>query len=359
MGNIDPVCISGPFEPGVTSTGEIPQYIKLETPAFSDPNYSGITLQIQPTNYVNAYSKTYTEAIVNMGGVHFTPNTYSTLIGNGTIYRPGLLARDVWKWDLSGESDYGVIEPPTTDPNYDTFDSNWAAQFVVFSQGNNINCATLGFGKCSHNKGIVPRGEFDPYQECSSTLNMRPDSLGYGATAAGFDGEPTYLDIIKKYKAINECALIEGVLGKDYLGCLYEDPTNSCSCNCPERGASFGDYLTAIKTNATFWGTDLRAPLYRNAQIRQFTRHSLEITISGFMEGEVKLGEIVTIENWEAGKRKENSGDWMVFGITYKFQVDNFYSLTLLLMRDAVPVDSIANDLTGGTESKSSMGQVA
>ena len=186
----DTICATGPFLVGATCDSHFSQYTCIE----SSCNFQGITLSSLPTNYVNVYSKPYTDSIDDLYGFG-TPTTASSLFADACIYRPGLLARDLWKWDLSGESDYGLIEPPINEPNYDLFDSNWSAQFIVYSRGSSsfVSCATLGLGKCSHS-ATAPRGPTgNPYVACISKnypIDFSGSSGASGAPGASPDRSP-------------------------------------------------------------------------------------------------------------------------------------------------------------------------
>ena len=322
-------CATGEFLLGLTCHGGATAGNYMGIP------YNGIILQIQPNpnNYVNVYSSQYTGSL-DFIKAFGTPTTLSSLYGDAGIYRPGLLSRDLWKWDLSGESDYGLIEPPINEPNYDLFDSNWSAQFIVHSRGGSVSCKTLGLPKCSFDGSTIRGTTYNPYYNCTSKNYPK----GPSTEASSESQEPTYLDLNELYKKTKECSIIKSV-NKEYLGCIYNDPLNECSCDCPNQGASFADYLACSKTNATFWDTPLETPLHRNAQMGQLMSESIEITISGFLSNPLRLGQIITINNYDGladSKPKKNSGKWLVSSITYNFIGDNHYSMDVLLNRDTL-----------------------
>jgi hypothetical protein len=346
MADIIPtICATGPFLIGATCDSEFSQYTCIG----SSCGFEGISLSYQEANYVSVYSKKYVESISNVLGFG-TPTTASSLYADACVYRPGLLARDLWKWDLSGESDYGLIEPPINEPNYDLFDSNWSAQFIVYSKGDNnsITCSSLGLERCSH-QASAPRGStYDPYVSCISKnypkggAGVSGASGGVGVSGASGasehspdENEPTYLELNELYKKTKECELLKQV-NPDYLGCIYTDPYNECSCNCPNQGSKFNEYLACIKTNSTFWSTPHETPLFRSAQMGQFTNESIAITVSGFTKNRLKLGQIIKIANAENNISRENSGKWMITSITYSFEGDTNFSMDLILNRDAL-----------------------
>ena len=335
--DIPQICATGPFLIGATCDSEFSQYTCIG----SSCDFRGISLSSLPTNYVNVYSKAYIDSqeFLNVRGFG-TPTTASSLLADACIYRPGLLARDLWKWDLSGESDYGLIEPPINEPNYDLFDSNWSAQFIVYSKGNNnsISCSTLGLERCSH-EASAPRGStYDPYVSCISKNYPNTGASGASGTSSVDENEPTYLELNELYKKTKECELLKQV-NPDYLGCIYTDPYNECSCDCPNQGSKFNEYLACIKTNSTFWSTPHETPLFRSAQMGQFTNESIAITVSGFTKNRLKLGQIIKIANAENNISRENSGKWMITSITYSFEGDTNFSMDLILNRDALTED--------------------
>ena len=154
------------------------------------------------------------------------------LSGDHIIYRPGLMSQDVWKYDLSGYSEYGMIFPPTTKNHPDIFDNNFAGQFVVFTRSTNF-CDRLDF-KCLNPKAPVTTAGCtagDPYCNCPAR-NRQPN-----------EPEPSYIELYKAEQEIKECVLIEENLGPEWLGCVWSDSENTASCNCPEIGDRFMDYL--------------------------------------------------------------------------------------------------------------------
>ena len=85
---------------------------------------------------------------------YFTDSLMYYLSGDFSLYRPSLVVEDLWKYDVSGETEYGLITPPV-DTEHEFFDRNFAMQFTVHSRNSNSSgCENLGL-KCSHNMGIV------------------------------------------------------------------------------------------------------------------------------------------------------------------------------------------------------------
>ena len=76
-------------------------------------------------------------------------------------YRPGMPEDDVWKYDSSGNTDYGMVEPPQGHSFYyqrnneeNDFGRNFAAQFVVYSRRVVNSCSDSGY-QCANPEGPV------------------------------------------------------------------------------------------------------------------------------------------------------------------------------------------------------------
>jgi hypothetical protein len=177
----------------------------------------------------------------------------------------------------------------------------------------------------------------DPYCNCP-VKNIVPTKDLNGIT---FEKEPTYLELQKLYNSINECSLIQEVLGKEWLGCEYSDPTSTCSCNCPEQGKYFNKYLQYTRTYATFWETEPKVPLLRIAQTNLYNAQRMSITIPP--NSNVKVGSkiAVFIENVPGlkNKFKKISGHWLVSGIDHKFPTLRNYVMKVYLIRDSIDYD--------------------
>ena len=248
------------------------------------------------------------------------------LNGDLLIYRPGLVTSDVWKYDIFGESEYGIISPPTLPPEYDLFDNNFAAQFVVFgkSSGSNI-CKDLGL-KCLNPKGTVDNSNCennDPYCNCPGK-NLIPT-----------EAEPSYKQLAIAFEETKECSLIEKYLGKDYLGCMLSDPENITSCNCPEQGEQYSIFLNTIRSNATFYATPPKTPLRRQAQMSLFNAQRAVMTI--YPNDSLKIGDLITVARQTALDGKDTvNGKWMITGISRMFKSINIELMTVTLFRDSI-----------------------
>ena len=248
------------------------------------------------------------------------------LNGDLLIYRPGLVTSDVWKYDIFGESEYGIISPPTLPPEYDLFDNNFAAQFVVFgkSSGSNI-CKDLGL-KCLNPNGKVDNSNCennDPYCNCPGK-NLIPT-----------EAEPSYKQLAIAFEETKECSLIEKYLGKDYLGCMLSDPENITSCNCPEQGEQYSIFLNTIRSNATFYATPPKTPLRRQAQMSLFNAQRAVMTI--YPNDSLKIGDLITVARQTALDGKDTvNGKWMITGISRMFKSINIELMTVTLFRDSI-----------------------
>jgi hypothetical protein len=260
---------------------------------------------------------------------YFHESLMNYIAGNYNLYRPGLVATDLWKYDLSGETEYGLITPPV-DTEYEFFDRNFAAQFVVFAKSRLRTCKDLGLSCANPNQVIVnsdgcPNTNY--YCNCPAQ-NVKPTET-----------EPTYLELYKLEKEINECELIEEVLGEEYLGCEYSDPESTCSCNCPEWGEKFNEYLAYTRTYATFWETPYEVPLMRNAHSAQLSSQQIRIKVTS--NSVVNVGSLVSIINendaplYTQDQYKAISGTWMVSGIQHMFATPRTYYMILTLVRDS------------------------
>jgi hypothetical protein len=291
---------------------------------------SNLTYYIQdldPTSFVNPYSGDI--EIPSEIKQYFNDSLMNYLLGNTILYRPGLVTEDVWKYDLSGETEYGLVTPPT-DSEHEFFDRNFSLQFTVYAR-NQRSCNDMGY-KCINPKGIVGSASgctFDPYCDCPA-LDKIPSET-----------EPTYLELYRLHQTISECSLIEEHLGAEWLGCEWSDPESSCSCNCPEQGSKFADYLAYTRTYATFWETDYKVPLLRQAQIGLMNAQKMKITVGN--NDKVKIGYPIEVfvENVPdlKNKFKAISGKWLVTGIQHRFPSLRNYIMTLDLARDSVDYD--------------------
>jgi hypothetical protein len=283
-------------------------------------------------NYAGEIAKTsISPHVPNSIQGYFTDSLLNYLAGNYILYRPNLVQTDLWKYDLSGETDYGLVSPPV-DTEYDFFDRNVAIQFVVHGRGTR-SCKDLGLS-CANpsaiKDGLVLAADgctASPYCNCPAQYLMPTEP------------EPTYLELEMLKHSINECSLIQEYLGKDWLGCEFSDPNSTCSCNCPEQGKFFKNYLEYTRSYSTFWECPLDLPLRRRAQISQLQAQTIKVRINP--NSNIKVGSIVEIYNANdipdatKNKFKTMSGRWLVSEITHIMDSIT-YVMDLILIRNSL-----------------------
>ena len=286
--------------------------------------------------FVDTDETTSISPMKNALNAYFNDSLMNYLAGNYISYRPGLVATDLWKYDLSGESDYGIITPPV-DTEYDFFDRNFAIQFSVLSRARNLSCKDIGLN-CANPSAII-NGSIpalggctaDPYCACPAQYLIPTEA------------EPTYLEIHRLFNDINECALIYEILGEDYLGCNFSDPSAPCSCICPEQGKEFKKYLEYDRTYATFWETPNDLPLRRQAQTKQLTAQQIKITIAP--NDTIKVGALIEIIDQNdsvqetVNQYKKISGRWVVTGIVHNLIGSVSYLMEVSLVRNSLHYD--------------------
>jgi hypothetical protein len=153
--------------------------------------------------------------------------------------------------------------------------------------------------------------------------------------------EPTYLELYKLYKEINECKLIEEELGEKWLGCEWSNPTSTCSCNCPEQGDNFLDYLQYTRTYSTFWETAYDLPIKRTSFINQLNSQKIKIRVAPSTK--VVVGSVVEIiipndlpKPLVDKQYKRISGRWLVSEISHSMLGEFTYFMDLVLIRDGL-----------------------
>ena len=178
--------------------------------------------------------------------------------------------------------------------------------------------------------------------------------------------EPTDEKLEELLIASKECSKIEEVLGEEWLGCVWEDPNSSLSCNCPNVGERFAEYLRYNNTSATFWNTPDWVPLYSVGQ--RSLLHSQQILVSVPGDLSVRPGDTIVLEidgsnleNSDLKKIKRTSklvdsknnakfnGKWLVKSISHKISGIKLHKMELNLIRDTLPLitDSPTEDEEG------------
>lgn len=258
-----------------------------------------------------------------------TPEQETTFYGDyygAAIWSHPNLPQDlssVWKNDISGETEYGLIGPEL-DPEDSTFDRNFAAQFMVISRQTPENNPCKGY-PCSNPEPVDNSNcpENDPICNCPCQ-DLRPDKMTVGFTGP----EPTYAELRQLEQDIKECDLIEEVLGEDWLGCVWGKPSDPLNCNCPCIGTRFLDYLKYSQTYCTFWETPPERPLLRNAQMMLINANKIVITVNG--DFTLRPGTKISL-NLGA---KRYSGTWLVQSIVHDIAKTKHY-MDIVLVRDS------------------------
>ncbi len=290
---------------------------------FQDPN--------EPlSNYAHVHPDNSLQLVGGAVQKYFYETTMHWLRGDFIMYKPGLLTKDVWKYDITGETDYGLVSPKTMSPNYDVFDDNFSAQFIVFSRETQNICKSF---TCANPKGVISNNncpENDPYCNCPAKDKMPKEK------------EPSYIELYRKYKEIKECELITKNLGPEYLGCIWSDPANPCSCNCPEIGSKFIEYLKYTRTYSTFWDTPRATPLLRKALLSQLGSQQISVKVPA--TGKIKVGDVININHYGAinlsfeRQEKNLHGRWLVAEIVNSFYKDSNQTMRMTLIRDSLSV---------------------
>jgi len=163
--------------------------------------------------------------------------------------------------------------------------------------------------------------------------------------------EPSDEELDELLLATKECTKIEEVLGEEWLGCIWEDPNSSLSCNCPNVGERFMEYLRYNRTVATFWNTPDYVPLYSIAQRGLLFAQKIKISISGDLN--IRPGNVIVIKiDGENDEEVENqrdytltgtqrnakfNGRWMVHSITHRLTGVKNHKMDVILIRDSLP----------------------
>lgn len=209
--------------------------------------------------------------------------------------------------------------------------------------------------------------------------------------------EPSQNELICAKRAARECEKIEEKLGTEWLGIDYSDPNAAynCFCNTKRTGAQgplwpgtdtfaanifnpppagdspsslsalpadiaaatnynapnydvskcgtrFERYVEYSKTNATFWNTPPKTPLYRRAQTALLMYNRIRILVHG--DFNIKPGDLININyslNMQSNtniKKSRHDGRWMVYKIQ-RIITPIKHSMYLFLMRDGSETD--------------------
>jgi hypothetical protein len=295
----------------------------------------------------------------------------------------GFTAGQVWKYDSSRMTEYGIVQLNSdsmpsiislmgtlganiqdiqkyynwvSDKLIDwyqntIFDNNFAAQFVVFSKQTTSSCKDY---PCANPSGFADNSNCpadDPLCNCPCQ-ELRPDKIKFvkdrftgimtPAATADFGPEPSSIELRKLKEETNECSLIKSVLGEEWLGCVWDDPESPYNCNCPCIGEKFYDYMKYNQLYSTFWSTPLETPLYRNAQMNLLLANKMSIIVTGDLN--VKPGQLIFLDSMikesSSDKQKRMYGKWLVYKIERTFLSKN-HMMKLYLCRDSSSKESV------------------
>lgn len=324
----------------------------------------------------------------NISTVNIEEDTNSyyiqTDIDRSIVYRNGLVEiSDIWKYDITGNTDYGITEPPTKDKL--NFGRNFSGQFIVHSRHsavckeNNLTCMNpngpVSSTGCPEEdpwcncpcREYIPRKEriitldeypsviknkpssspiptspyliIDENNDLISQFSSLEEATEYLNENGTISTKPTKEEIEKAHEETKECVLIEKELGKDWLGCLHSEPDSLMTCSCPCSGKNFYKYLEYNRTRSTFYNTPVATPLFRSAQLSLINSQKIVITSQGNFEREV--GDIIEIEEpltMDSGKLSRVSGKWLVSSLTHNILLEKSgriaHSMNINCIRD-------------------------
>ena len=266
------------------------------------------------------------------------------------LNRPIIPEEDLWKYDMSGTSEYGVLEP---DKDLDGgagddawfqqlgVNRNFAAQFIVMGSGGGGGAG--GHSKCVDHSCANPEGPVSksgcpddfPWCNCPMQELIPRDEAGEVIP------KPTASELEDIKKTFRECELIESELGEEWLGCIWKDPNNISSCDCPNIGSRFKDYMEHLRTYSTYWNTPKYAPLYRMAQMSLIKSQTANAVVAGDFSR--RPGDIIKINNSQETEQKysekRGSGKWMIAEINHVIDSPSNHIMGLTLIRDSNTVD--------------------
>tara|TARA_R100001082_G_C4351416_1_gene154721 strand:- start:42 stop:704 length:663 start_codon:yes stop_codon:yes gene_type:complete len=152
-----------------------------------------------------------------------------------------------------------------------------------------------------------------------------------GAAAPLFQ-EPSNQEIEWAESVANEGDLIRETLRDVYLGCITSDPDSLMSTDCPCHGKDFYSYLRASKTYSTFWETNQKVPIIRNALLNLYAAQTANCIIPGNLE--VSIGDFLVLPDDGTALGAKYSGSWLISRIEHRIASLQNYKMVLTLIRD-------------------------
>lgn len=128
-------------------------------------------------------------------------------------------------------------------------------------------------------------------EEIVDKLNFTPTWFGPPSL---INPSPSSIDSVLTGVASTECDEVESALGKDWKGCFWAAPDSIISCECPEIGSKYLDYLKLRLNVATFWNTPKQAPILRKKFLDSVS-YGPKITIVVAADLKVRPGHVINI----------------------------------------------------------------
>jgi hypothetical protein len=149
--------------------------------------------------------------------------------------------------------------------------------------------------------------------------------------------EPTNKEIAWAETVANEKSFVEQNVANPetfefYLGCVPSDNNSLMNTSCPCHGKHFYSYLKSSNTYSTFWETDKRTPILRNALLNLYSAQTANCIIPGNLE--VKIGDFLVLPNDGTPLGNRYSGSWLISRIEHRIASLQNYKMILTLIRD-------------------------
>ena len=189
---------------------------------------------------------------------------------------------------------------------------------------------------CVNPEGPVNNSECDDTNSLCACPCVNTDGITFGSPIPLFR-EPTNKEIAWAKTVANEKELIQSNIGTPetfefYLGCVPSDSDSLMNTTCPCQGKHFYSYLRASNTYSTFWETDKRVPILRNALLNLYSAQTANCIIPGNLE--VKLGDFMVLPNDGSPLGNRYSGCWLISRIEHRIASLQNYKMVLTLIRD-------------------------
>jgi hypothetical protein len=108
------------------------------------------------------------------------------------------------------------------------------------------------------------------------------------------DQQPSEIDSPLIGEKSPECEKIESDLGASWKGCFWAAPDSIISCECPEIGSKYLDYLKLRLNVATFWNTPKETPIKRKRFLDAIT-YGPKVTLVVAADLKLRPGNVIDI----------------------------------------------------------------